>query len=86
MESPKRSLVKAMSWRLTATFITTVIVWLATGQITLAALASAAANARRTSFIPDAAAVGAEYAAAGPWGCLQPRSARRRSHSRIRDP
>jgi len=37
MESKRRSIVKALSWRFLATIITTMIVWLLTGKAEFAA-------------------------------------------------
>ncbi len=37
METPQRSLLKAISWRVCATIITTVLVWVLTGETSFAA-------------------------------------------------
>ena len=36
MESPKRSIIKSLSWRITATLTTVLLVFLLSGNITLA--------------------------------------------------
>ena len=41
METHLRSVVKGISWRVIATFVTTVVVWLISGEISLALFAGA---------------------------------------------
>ncbi len=41
METHLRSVVKGISWRIIATFVTTVVVWLISGEISLALFAGA---------------------------------------------
>jgi adenylylsulfate kinase len=41
METHLRSVVKGMSWRVIATFVTTMVVWLLSGEVSMALLAGA---------------------------------------------
>ena len=41
METHLRSVVKGVSWRVIATFVTTIVVWLISGEVTMALFAGA---------------------------------------------